>query len=312
MPDGDTAAPREAAAAPAPSPAEAATADIPAAPAPPDFAAEVAPVIENEPAPETPLSDPAAEVDAMEPPQIGPTEGTSIDFDSFPKLDIAPPGSDFSDNAPAPPELATETAAPEPELTARQDGDQPTTGAPGRRRRRGILAPIAVAAAVAVVFVGGAILLQPQITRLVPAAASLYARVGLHSNIPGLGLTIAEPKIGGSRENLEIVGTIRNDTKKPIDIPVMQARLLDRDGAPLNVWLFQASKPNIAAGGTVEYRTEFRNPPAKAERLDITFTSKKHVPGGAPELARNPAPDAKKSSDAKAPSVHDKPSVDEK
>jgi len=55
-------------------------------------------------------------------------------------------------------------------------------------------------------------------------------------------------------------------------------------------------------GETVEYKTEFRNPPPKAERLDITFTSKKNPP----ELARKPAPDMKKSSDAKASSRHDK------
>lgn len=303
MPDGESAAPS--AAAPTPAPAV----DIPAAPASPDFETEAAPRFEDEPEPEPPLPEPAADAGAMAPPPAGSDEETNIDFEPFPKLDMPHPAPDFEDDAPVAPALAMD--APAPERAAGQGEDKPKTD-PGQRRRRGIVAPIAVAATLLVVVVGGAILLQPQITRLVPAAASLYARVGLHSNVPGVGLTIVEPKIISSQENLEIVGTIRNDTKKPIVIPVMQARLLDRDGAPLNVWLFQASKTNVAAGGTVEYRTEFRNLPAKAERLDITFTSKKHVPGNAPELARKPAVDAKKSSDAKTPSGQDKPSLQEK
>ena len=70
----------------------------------------------------------------------------------------------------------------------------------------------------------------------------------------------------------------------------MQARLLDGDGQPLNVWQFRAEKPTIAPGETVEYKTEFRNPPNKAERLDITFTRQESAAQGGPELARRRPP----------------------
>ena len=64
------------------------------------------------------------------------------------------------------------------------------------------------------------------------------------------------------------------------------------------IHIFQLMTKYVA----LEEETERQTDEEKAERLDITFTSKKN----APELARKPAPDMKKSSDAKATSRHDK------
>lgn len=214
----------------------------------------------------------------------------------FPKLSIPDTtDEDPADEFPAP-EPPADMPAPEAAATA--------TSAGRRWARRAAVSMLATAAA-AVILVGGAVFLQPQITGLVPAAASLYAKVGLQTDIPGLGLKIVEPQprklIEGDDEILEVVGVIRNETKGSLDIPVMQARLLDGAGEPLNVWRFRAAKAKIAPGESVEYKTEFRNPPKKAERLDITFTRQEPAPGERPELARKPAPDAPKTPETPKP-----------
>jgi len=228
----------------------------------------------------------------------------AADDDLLPKFDI--PGLSATAEAPETPpaitiDVPTPLAAPDEDDRGSKDAaKEHRDESAGRRTARRIVLSALAAAAAAIILVGGAIFLQPQITGLVPAAASLYARMGLHSDIPGLGLEIVEPKLGKvDDEILQIVGVIRNATKSPMQIPVMQARLLDGDGKPLNVWLFRATKEKIAPGETVEYKTEFRNPPAKAERLDITFSRDKPAEKEKPALAHKPTPEPKQDKPTK-------------
>lgn len=245
----------------------------------------------SEPAPAAPPEQVAAPTPETKPQAVAPSETIAAEPTAGDETDIGL-AADAGDeprpeqDVPATPPpfpfgqtRAIEDEAPHGEADDASDPEPPPDNAaePAGRglARRITLAALAAAAAI-IILVGGAIFLQPQITSIVPAAASLYAKMGLQTDTLGLGLKIIEPVprklIEGDNEILEVVGEIRNETKQPLQIPVMQARLLDGDGAPLEVWHFRAEKPQIAPGESVQYKTEFRNPPNRAERLDITFT----------------------------------------
>lgn len=276
----------------------------------PDAPAEDAPI----PAPIPPAPEPEPEPTAAPPVQTQPDDapGTMPDEpESEPDLaaQLAGIAAGFDEfEADAPPRLDTpvvsasdrEDTSPRPSSREENPGRASGTSTAGGRVARRIVLSALTAAAASVILVGSAIFLQPQITSAVPATAALYAKIGLRIDIPGLGLKIVDPKSRKRKDGaFEVVGEIRNVTKDPLKIPTMQARLLDSDGEPLKVWLFQAAKAKIAPGEAVKYKTEFRNPPNKAERLDITFTRQDSAAHGGPELARGKRPQPKKPKPAK-------------
>jgi predicted Zn finger-like uncharacterized protein len=121
-----------------------------------------------------------------------------------------------------------------------------------------------------------AIFMQQKVMMWLPATQRLYALAGVEPEVVGKGLQIVEPKptkeVDGNDEILVVEGEVRNTTGAAMDIPLMRGALLDKKGQELQIWTFTAAKPRIAPGETARYRTEFRNPPADADRLDITFT----------------------------------------
>ena len=129
-----------------------------------------------------------------------------------------------------------------------------------------------------VTFGGAAFVMKKEIMMWLPASQRLYAMVGIEQQpFTGQGLEIIEPtpkkEIDGNDEILVIEGEIKNVAGKPLDVPLMRGALLNKDGKELHIWTFTAAKSQAAPGESVQYRTEFRNPPTDAETLDITFTS---------------------------------------
>ena len=121
-----------------------------------------------------------------------------------------------------------------------------------------------------------AVFLQQKVMMWLPATQRLYALAGVEPDVLGKGLQIVEPKpkkeIDGNDEILVVEGEVRNIAAEAVDVPLMRGALLDKIGRELHIWTFTAAKPRIDPGETARYRTEFRNPPAEADRLDITFT----------------------------------------
>lgn len=189
--------------------------------------------------------------------------------------------------------IETETAeaerepapAPEPEVEAepRPARRRSTTG---RALAASFLALCFVLAALTV----AALFMQSQIVAWLPAASRIYALVGLQPETLGRGLQILEPtplkRVDRDDEVLVIAGEIRNTIDRAIAVPLMRASLLDQEGRELRIWTFEADRTEIEPGQTASYKTEFRNPPAEAAKLDITFAR----PGDV-EVANKPAPE---------------------
>lgn len=164
-------------------------------------------------------------------------------------------------------------------------GDAETTSRADRKRRSPARKPRGSSAKVISLFalvllIAGLVsvgtLMKQEVMMWLPATQRLYAMIGVEPDFLGRGLQIIEPKpkkeIDGNDEILVVEGEVRNTANEAVDVPLMRGALLDKAGKELHIWTFTAAKPRIAPGEAARYRTEFRNPPAAAESLDITFT----------------------------------------
>ncbi len=190
---------------------------------------------------------------------------------------------------------------------ARADGFPPPPGAAGEsdeaavaaesgKGRRGLMRLISLLALVLLItaVVGVGYFMQSKVVMWFPATSKIYAMIGLKPDVLGQGLHIADPKptkeIDGNDEVLVVNGAIKNTSGNRQTVPLLRGALLDKDGKELHIWTFTAQQESVEPGEQVTYQTQFKNPPAAAEKLDITFTR----PGDAQTAGRGSAmPDKK-------------------
>ncbi len=126
--------------------------------------------------------------------------------------------------------------------------------------------------------------LQAQITAAWPAAALLYAALGMNDEIQTMRL--ADVSFAQSLQDgvpvLTVKGAILNEGAVDAAPPAVLVTLRDPKGASLRSWVHRLPQTSIAANGRVEFETSQRNPPPAASNLDVTF-----APAGAGE-AQNP------------------------
>ena len=255
---------------------EDAPAPLPEAPEAPveEVIPEFAPVAEADAAPE---ADDSASLDEIFGAAEQQDEGPSVDATAV------------ADDPTGPEDIAAEAPTIEPPAAAGDEPDfPPPPTAPAvdisddepqpARRRAGFVRAVSLAALILLIAgIGvGLFFMQSKIVMWFPASSKIYAMVGLKPDILGQGLQIIEPtpkkQIDGDDEILLVEGEISNTTNRQIAIPLMRGALLDKFGKELHVWTFSAAKQDVSPGGSAAYSTQFRNPPAAAERLDITFT----------------------------------------
>ncbi len=227
-------------------------------------------VPEPEPAPAPQVADVAGEQEPAALTQQLAAEDGAAARESAPEAEAQPP---------IPPSLR------EPAETGEADAQPADKPRRSRRLQPPVRKPRNSAAKVISLFVlvllisgaaSAAVFMQQKIMMWLPATQRLYAMVGLEPEVLGKGLQIVEPKpkkeVDGNDQILIVEGTVRNTSGAAIDIPLMRGALLDKQGNELHIWTFTAAKSRIAPGEMAQYRTEFRNPPADAQSLDITFT----------------------------------------
>jgi hypothetical protein len=172
-----------------------------------------------------------------------------------------------TDGFPPPPGAAGDTN-PDAAAAAEEGGKQRS----GLMRLISLLALILFISAV----IGVGFFMQSKVVMWFPASSKIYAMVGLKPDVLGQGLHIADPKptkeIDGNDEVLAVSGAIKNTSGNKQKVPLLRGALLDKDGKELHIWTFTAQKDSVEPGEQVIYKTQFKNPPAAAEKLDITFT----------------------------------------
>ena len=148
----------------------------------------------------------------------------------------------------------------------------------GGKQRSGLMRLISLLALILFIsaVIGVGFFMQSKVVMWFPASSKIYAMVGLKPDVLGQGLQIADPKptkeIDGNDEVLVVSGAIKNTSGNRQKVPLLRGALLDKDGKELHIWTFTAQKDSVEPGEQVIYKTQFKNPPTAAEKLDITFT----------------------------------------
>jgi len=193
-------------------------------------------------------------------------------------------------------DASTDGFPPPPGANGDSGSDEAAVAAEGGKGRRGLMRLISLLALVLLItaVVGVGYFMQSKVVMWFPATSKIYAMVGLKPDVLGQGLHIADPKptkeIDGNDEVLVVNGAIKNTSGNPQKVPLLRGALLDKDGKELHIWTFTAQQESVEPGEQVTYQTQFKNPPAAAEKLDITFTR----PGDAQTAGRDSAMPEKK------------------
>lgn len=143
---------------------------------------------------------------------------------------------------------------------------------PRRRAGRGTLLSVGVAAFALVL--AGAVIFRDAVVRMVPAAAPIYAAVGLPVDQTGLDITIKAEEmrsVEAGATTLVVTGVVANVTGEAKPVPLIRATLLAEDKTELHSWTFNAGVETLGPGESHAFRQELAQPPANTFQVFAHF-----------------------------------------
>ncbi|MGF7160664.1 ferric-dicitrate binding protein FerR (iron transport regulator) [Rhodoligotrophos appendicifer] len=125
-----------------------------------------------------------------------------------------------------------------------------------------------------VAMLGIAIGLWPQqIVMAFPAAAKLYAQVGVKVNLAGFTIDHVVPRLEYAEGEpvLVISGVVNNVSGRQRAVPKLQLVLLDDAEQEIYAWSIVMAESPVAAHEALSFETRVPAPPEKAEAVEIRF-----------------------------------------
>ena len=115
-----------------------------------------------------------------------------------------------------------------------------------------------------------------------PAAATLYAAVGIPVKVAGLDFEKPKTKsiLVDGQPALVVNGYVRNLSSDQQALPMVQLSLHGSDGTELVNWLVELDQPALPGGDRIEYIAQYPNPPVDAVSLKYRFLNQA-IPDGA-------------------------------
>ena len=109
-----------------------------------------------------------------------------------------------------------------------------------------------------------------------PAAAPIYARVGLDVNIYGLEIRNLEQKhiIDGDARVLAVKGEILNVSGSDRKVPALRLALKNELGEDAYVWTVESGVRPLRPGEATVFTTRVQAPPEAAQKIEIRFARK--------------------------------------
>lgn len=107
-----------------------------------------------------------------------------------------------------------------------------------------------------------------------PQMADAYALLGIPvaQSGPMLDLKVAvDSGVVNGETVVTVSGVISNISDRKQRVPQLRAQLVDGEGQILKEWIFDAPQSELDAGGSVEFASETRNPPAAAQNVSVFF-----------------------------------------
>jgi predicted Zn finger-like uncharacterized protein len=149
------------------------------------------------------------------------------------------------------------------------------SGAPPARIRNKNGAAAAFAGVLALGCAMGAVAGRAAIVRAAPAAARIFAAVGLPVNLRGLALDNVRTNIFdlGDRKVLVVEGAVVNLRDSSMEAPNMRIALRGADKRELYVWTAPAPKPRLGPNEQVAFRTRLAAPPDGVSDVMVRFAS---------------------------------------
>jgi len=131
----------------------------------------------------------------------------------------------------------------------------------------------ALLAAAIVVFVFGAYWARVDVVRALPAAAPLYARIGLSVNVRGL--EFHDVSFRRDFDNgvpiLSISGDVVNVSSQPLRIPRVRFGLMDDVRNEVYRWQMAVSRDPLDPGASIRFSTRLAAPPHNARAIQVRF-----------------------------------------
>jgi len=132
----------------------------------------------------------------------------------------------------------------------------------------GVLGVIFVLLALAIL---GAIVARKEVAAMWPAAARLYALVGLSAAPPAPGLELAKIAPARTAEGLVIEGDITNTGSAVRDVPRLRVALRDPADKETQFKIIDPPTARLGPGETAHFKTSFDHPDEAATGVLVTF-----------------------------------------
>jgi predicted Zn finger-like uncharacterized protein len=126
---------------------------------------------------------------------------------------------------------------------------------------------------VAVLAIGAAVWERARIVRLVPAAAALYAGIGLPVNLRGLAFRgVRSELVGAGADRVLVVeGEIANMSGRDAPVPPIEIGLKAAEGQMLYTWSNDPPRRSLGQGEAVPFRARLAAPPDDARQVLVRF-----------------------------------------
>lgn len=149
--------------------------------------------------------------------------------------------------------------------------DSASTGSGGRR---GLGLPLLIVVLVALGLAGG-YFFRARIVAEWPQTAGVYELIGLPVRAMGAGLELTNVAYVRRQANggtvIDVQGEVSNRTDRNIVLPPLRIALSDDQDKQLFNWTFALDRSTIAPGETIVFKTEGKDPPPEATKLQVTF-----------------------------------------
>jgi len=136
-------------------------------------------------------------------------------------------------------------------------------------------APVALVVAALTLLACWALLVveRPRIARLIPAAAPIYASLGLDVNSRQMKLEAVVSRLTeeDGRRILVVEGEIRNLADGPREAPRIRLAVLDSAGQEIYCWTAAPPKSRLRIGETATFRARLAAPPQTGREVRVRF-----------------------------------------
>ena len=149
--------------------------------------------------------------------------------------------------------------------------------------RRILIACLVVVGLIAV-SAGGLVLARVQVAMLWPPAKSIFAMVGLSTDVLGAGLEIrnvqSERAVEAGVEMIVVRGVIANISDQPRPVPMIRVLVYNGEREVLRELAVEPLRKELPAGDTIGFKARVKEPSVFARGLEVLFAEAEMAPEG--------------------------------